>query len=343
MDYFDMLKKAWEITWRNKALWVLGLFAGASFGGLSGGGSGRGSGSQDWSDPQAMPEVLRNMEMNADAVLGWLNAHVGLIIAVVTLLLLISLVWWVLSVAARGGLVHGASRAAEGERPTLKTAWSVGFHHWGRVFMIGLALIGPLVVVGLAVAAGTLALALGMAGRGDAAAGPATGMFCCGLPLLVVIVAVIAIALNILYELALRYGVLMDVSFGQAIRRAWGDLVGRKGAIAFWAVMILPGIAFGLIVAALFTPLALLAVLLAYSEQYLVLGAVVAVLIIVSLAVSAVYSTFSSSAWTVFFRRMTGMEPPVVKPSPYAYQPGQPPVAPVVSPPPPPPPPSTDA
>ncbi len=148
--------------------------------------------------------------------------------------------------------------------------------------------------MGLAVAAGTLALALGMAGRGDAAAGPATGMFCCGLPLLVVIVAVIAIALNILYELALRYGVLMDVSFGQAIRRAWGDLVGRKGAIAFWAVMILPGIAFGLIVAALFTPLALLAVLLAYSEQYLVLGAVVAVLIIVSLAVSAVYSTFSS-------------------------------------------------
>jgi len=334
MDYFDVLKKAWEITWRNKALWVLGLFAAASFGGSSGGGSGSGWGSQDWSDPQAIPEAFRSIAMDPDVITRWLSAHLGLVIAAGAALLLISVVWWVLSVAARGGLVHGASRAAEGERPSLKTAWSVGFHHWGRVFMVGLALIGPLVVVGLAIAAGALALGLGMAGRGDAAAGPAAGMFCCGLPLVVVIAAVIAIALSILYELALRYGVLMDVSFGRAIRRAWDDLMGRKGAIAFWAVMILPGIAFGLIVAALFTPIALLAVLLAYSEQYVLLGAVLAVLIIVSLAITSVYSTFSSSAWTVFFRRMTGMEAPAVKPSPYAYQPGQPPIAPVVAPPP---------
>lgn len=33
MDYFGILKRAWELTWKYKALWVLGFFA------MSGGGS----------------------------------------------------------------------------------------------------------------------------------------------------------------------------------------------------------------------------------------------------------------------------------------------------------------
>lgn len=39
MDYFDILKRALKVTWKYKALWVLGFFVGAGSGG-SGGSSG---------------------------------------------------------------------------------------------------------------------------------------------------------------------------------------------------------------------------------------------------------------------------------------------------------------
>ena len=43
MDYGDIIKRSWRITWRYKALWVLGIFAGVS-GCQAGGGSGGNSG-----------------------------------------------------------------------------------------------------------------------------------------------------------------------------------------------------------------------------------------------------------------------------------------------------------
>ena len=30
MNYGDIIKRSWHITWRYKALWVLGIFAGVS-------------------------------------------------------------------------------------------------------------------------------------------------------------------------------------------------------------------------------------------------------------------------------------------------------------------------
>jgi hypothetical protein len=30
MNYGDIIKRSWRITWRYKALWVLGIFAGVS-------------------------------------------------------------------------------------------------------------------------------------------------------------------------------------------------------------------------------------------------------------------------------------------------------------------------
>ena len=43
MDFGAIIKRAWQITWRYKALWVLGVFAGVS--GCQSGGSGGGGGS----------------------------------------------------------------------------------------------------------------------------------------------------------------------------------------------------------------------------------------------------------------------------------------------------------
>jgi len=114
MDYLDILKRAWNITWRYKALWVLGFFAAAA-GGSGGGGNpaSYSTGAEDWS-PGAMEPFFDWMAQN------WVYlAIVG------TALFFVGVIYWVLSIAAQGGLVHAVNEAAEGRQPSLGPAWRV--------------------------------------------------------------------------------------------------------------------------------------------------------------------------------------------------------------------------
>ena len=323
MDYFDVLKKAWNITWRYKALWVLGLFAGAASGG-GGGGTGFNSstGGGDFTGTgaeldQVYSQVARGVQDN-----------IVLIAIAVGLMVIIGLAFWVLSIAAQGGLVYGANEAAEGRRPALGAAWGVGFRRWGRVFMIGFVLALPILAVIAVLVAIFTAAGIGGALTGDQGLAVAIGGACLLLPLLLVLIAVGSVILGIVFQLALRYGVVGDVTFGQAIKRGWADLWGKRGAFIFWLVMLLPGFAYGVVTLIIMLPFIVGGFALIIAEQYLIGLLLLFAMILVMLVPGAIYGTFISSAWTVFFRRMTGMEegpaPAVVAPPQYAAVPEPP-------------------
>jgi Flp pilus assembly pilin Flp len=144
------------------------------------------------------------------------------------------------------------------------------------------------------------------------------------LPVLGVATIVAGVAAGILTQLALRYGVIYDITFGEAIKRSWDDLWGKKGAFMFWLVMLLPGFAFALAVIVVMMPFLVPGVLLLMRGEYAVGAVLIALMVLAMFLPQAIYSTFVSSAWTVFFRRMTGLEP-----SPAAVRAaGPPPVAP---------------
>ena len=302
MDYLDILKKAWKITWKYKALWVLGLFAGAGSGGSSGGsgGSNYSTGSSDYS---AAGDVFGQAER-------WVYDNLVFVAIVAGLLVVIGLVFWVLSIAAQAGLVHAANEAAEDRAPALGEAWSVGFGKWGRTFMISFVLGLPvLIIVGAMIALVVVAGVGGAFSGTDAGVGAAVGSMCLVLPLLFVLTIAAGLIIGILYQLALRYGVLDDMSFGQAIKRGWGDLWAKKGAWVFWLVMLLPGVAYGIVAVLFVMPFVIPAVFLFIGEKYVIASALMVLGILVMMVPGAIYGTFSSSAWTVFFRRMTGREP----------------------------------
>ncbi|MDZ4166170.1 MAG: hypothetical protein U1E08_00520 [Coriobacteriia bacterium] len=327
MDYFDVLKKAWTITWRYKALWVLGLFAGAaSGGGGGGGGSGYRTGSSDYS---TSGQEFNRMAGDFARVF---QDNLVLVAIMVGVLAIIGIVFWVLSIAAQGGLVHGANEAAEERTPALGAAWRVGFRHWGRTFMIGLVLAVPMLLILGVMAAMLVAVVAGGAMGGDAGAGVAIGGACLVLPLFFVLLIAVALIIGIVYNLALRYGVLGDVSFGQAIKRGWADLWGKRGAFVFWLVMLLPGVAYSIIGLLIMLPFIVGSVALVIAEQFAIAALVFLVMIIVALVPGAIYGTFVSSAWTVFFRRMTGMEVAPVQSAPTSVYPAPPvpPAAPAV-------------
>lgn len=297
MDYFGILKKAWDITWRNKALWILGFFAVASSssGGFNNTAQWReSSGSSDISGlfPSADPPVL-------------------LLVVLLTLLVVFILTMLVLGIAARGGLAYLVNEAEEGRPVHAREGWGVGFKHWGRTFMIGFVLALPIFVVVLLMAVILFGAGLGLATGVDAGAAAGLGFggaLCCMLPVFIIVIVGLGLAVSIIGELAVRYGVLKDITFGQAIRAGWDDLWAKRGAVVMWLVMLLPQFAYGAVLVVLAVIIGVPIVLLFVSGAQYVAIALGVLLILALVLPGAVYNTFYSASWTVFFRRMTGIE-----------------------------------
>lgn len=298
MDYFDVLKQALKIAWKHKRLWVLGFFVAGAASVPSP------SYVQTMPGPE-QPEAAAQIE----PFVRWAQANPGLFAVLAGVLVFVGLVLFVLSIAAHGGLVWAANEAAEGRSVRLRDAWRTGFRRWGRTFMIGLCLFVPLFLVAGAAFAVALVPAISAAqGSSDAAAAGAFGTVCCGFPLMIAVVAVGSILVTLLFDIALRYGMLEDRTYGRSLKAAWSAVWGKRGVWMMWLVMLLPGLAFGAVVGVVALLLAAPAAFAFYSGQ-VVTGAGIFVLAGLVLAVpQAAFSTFVSSAWTVFFRRMTGME-----------------------------------
>jgi hypothetical protein len=341
VDYFGILKRAWEITWKHKVLWVLGFFA-MSGGGSSGGGGGSSYQFDAENGFQGMP-YANELRQVAD----WFEANAALLIVIAAVAALFGIVYFILSIAARGGLVHSVNEVEQGRPVALRDSWGVGFHHWGRTFMVGLVAFLPLIVIAVALVAtlvpvflvtsastGAISGTDSFGPEGLAAAGGT--VLCCVLPLFVLLIAVLGVILSIVMELAIRYGVLYDMTFGKALAQGWKDVRAKRGAVVMWLVMLLPAIAYGIVVGGILLGALIPAVLVLRDGSFAPAIILAGVVMLVLLVPGAIYGTFVSAAWTVFFRRMTGLGQPAVQPAPGYPSSGTYPPPPVAYPPAPP-------
>jgi hypothetical protein len=139
MDYGGLVKKALEIMWKFKYLWIFGFFL--EFG--SGGGSIFGN------LPDKVYHPLRDtfgcLLMSAVLIL----IAVGLLIAIVLLIMYI---------ISQGGMIHCVWRMQMGESPTFRDGWDAGIKNFLRIlgisilmliliFMSAVITIGPFVLL----------------------------------------------------------------------------------------------------------------------------------------------------------------------------------------------------
>lgn len=313
MDHFDIVKRAWRITWKYKVLWILGLFVGAGGGGTFGRGFNGDFGNNNVnSTPGSSGNVpafpgLQNLGQQ-------LQANIGLVVLAAAGLFMLVLALWIVSIAARGGLAYLVNEAAENRPVRARSGWGFGFRMWGRTFLIGFVLGLPVfvlaMIIGIVVA---LAIAGARAGGGVAASGIVGACGVIGLAFVILIP--LAIVIGVLYELALRHGVLDGMTTGGAISAAWWDLRHRFADVAvMWVILLALGIGFGIALAivafALFLPAIGLIAFGAWAPAALLFF----VAFVVLLLPSAVFSTLISSSWTLFFRRLTGRDVPAALP-----------------------------
>lgn len=309
MDYGGVLKRAWEITWRWKVLWILGFLA--SLGSAGGGG---GSSTYNFNG-----EDMSRWNMTPGR--EWIPGIAAALIAVCCVAVLIGIVLWVASIMARGGLIAGVQQVEDEGSTAFRPAWRVGRQRFWTLFGIGVLAALPILLLALTLA-GVGVVAAVTASQGgfdgsDALLGLGIGTVvlcggavCCGMVIVSIVLAQIQIYAD-------RAAILEGLGWIDAFKRGWQVLKENLGPTAlFWLIffvigMLIAGLVFGAMMV-LFLPFAAVLSVGRTAEWVwlpMCCGGLLAALVFA--LVNSIVQTFTSTTWTLVYRRLTGSAAPV--------------------------------
>ncbi|KPL02645.1 MAG: hypothetical protein AMJ90_05240 [candidate division Zixibacteria bacterium SM23_73_2] len=127
MEYGKLVKRALDIMWKFKYLWIFGFFIQV---GSGGGGAGRLSGKID---------KIKLPALHVDNFFR--SIALEIILLLVLFGLLVFLFFLVLKMISKGGLIHCVWRIETGEKPTLGDGWGVGVKNFWRILCIDILMI----------------------------------------------------------------------------------------------------------------------------------------------------------------------------------------------------------
>ena len=312
MDVGYALRRAWEISWRHKVLWLPGFLVGLGTVGVR---AGVGCGVRwDW--------PVRALPPDAQRMISELRSGPYFTVALVTLALLVlglGVGLALLGALGRASLVDQVRAAEERGAVDLRAGWQMGGRHLWPVFFIRLLLgvpAGVVALAGLFPVAGTTILIAGQDRPEVVIPGVLTlpiSILACLFPA-VCLAALLTAPLGVLRRLAVRACVLEGIGVQQSVIRAWAMLRDHLGPLTLvWLALLGVGIGMTIVIS---LPLALVAVSLAAvalltvfvsplpgSALVLVTGTVV---YLVGAAFSGVVEAFGSAVWTLAYRELTG-------------------------------------
>jgi len=317
MDYGQVISDAWRITWNNKYLWVLGFLA-ALTSGISSGNSSRYS--MNEGDFANNPEMA--MRMGAIAL------------GLVCVLGILGIILWLVSIAARAGLVDAVNRLDDGEKLTLREAFANGRAAMWRLLGVYLLTYLPIIVVGSVAAIVAIAATGGAIAMSSAAQNPEelfTGGLIGGFGILALCLCLLMCALIpvsfVLYyvaEFGVRGTIIHKMRVSESIRHGWQVFRTNLGPVILLSLLLfVVGMVVSFALAAIMLPMALVffgpAVISGISNNgdlgslsiaWMIAGGLF--LSILGAALMSVYQTWISAVWTLACKELTGKSPEAI-------------------------------
>ena len=293
MDIGEVLRRAWEITWKNKGLWILGILAACT----GGGGGGGGSSSYQQSSYQFSGDEWPGLQRFFGNIPEETLVLAAVALALVALLLVVVL--FVLGILGQAGLIAGFARADETGTVTLAEAWRLGLPHFWR--LLGALAIVLVVGVVLALLVGIPLILL--------------SVVTCGLALLCLIP--LAMVANVYITFVQNSIVVEKLPVLTSFRRAWDVLRANLGmVVVVGLILVIGGFIVGLLIAAPLIAIALPA-MLAFSvggEQGIRTGTIVALACGLGylpgmILLNGILQTYVSGTWTLTYRRLIAKGP----------------------------------
>jgi len=314
MDYLAILKRAFHITRKHRALWLFGILL-ALFGGGSGGGGSRFSSGGDIGG------------MSGDGVPFGGNPFAGIDpsvflmvgLALACLVFVLVIVSIVVRSVARAALIGMVEQVEETDAVTVKDGWRIGWsaRAW-KIFLINLLVGIPMlafVLITLAFAASPLTL-LFIDQSWLPVAVMLTLLFIIGWALVILLVSVL---LNPVLELSWRYAVLYRTGARESLRRTFA-LIKTDWKRVGVSTLVMIGVGIGIGVVLIVTMILLVIVggiigaipaVLGYlltkeTMVALLAGVPLFLLIVIPLVIGAsgITETYRSTAWTLIFKAL---------------------------------------
>ena len=223
MDIGEVLHRAWEIIWKNKALWLFGILASCS----NGGGGGGGNTSYQFSEGDIDQEFSYTFGRLDDWEIALITGAIILFV-----LIMVVLVTY-LSTIGRIGLIQGTVEAeAGGSRLGITEIFNLSTPFFWRVFFLNL-------LIGLAIAAVVIVgLILGFV---FSVATIGLGLICL-IPLLCLLVP-LSWLVNVVIEQANIALVVEDLGILDALRRGWDVFRENLGTMIVMGLVLVIGAA----------------------------------------------------------------------------------------------------
>lgn len=129
MDYFGIIKKAYEITIKHKFLWIFGILAGG-YGGFRGFNSSYSANGTEWS--QTFNKI------DASKFTNFWDTWGVLIITLAVIVAIFGLIMFILNIISQGALVGSVTKLSKNEKADFKTGFGIGAHQFWRVLGISI-------------------------------------------------------------------------------------------------------------------------------------------------------------------------------------------------------------
>jgi hypothetical protein len=321
MNYSQLVKRAFEITWRYKVLWIFGILLALTSGGGGGGSGWRSGGGDNRGSPfPGFPSQIPGLDRWGLSRIDW-QTITGVIVACCCILFILAIIAVIVNYVARVALYRSVDQIeATGAAPTWREGFRLGWSNRSfRIFLLDLIVGIPFVIVALlllGLGATPLLLLLVDSPPVKVLAVAAT----VGLELVVIVALIIAGALLMIFDqFWSREIALADRSIGQALTLGYAAVRRRlKDATVMWLVLLGIGIVFGLVFLIFFILVLVIAAaigggigLIVHSLTQSVGWAVVlglpffvVILLAPTVFVQGLWMVFESSAWTLAYREI---------------------------------------
>lgn len=297
MDYGKIFGRAWQITKRWKALWVLGLLSIIGTGLI-------GSVNPSWIFEDNIGRALAHWIIPPEVI--------ALLVMLSCLTLFLGIALWVISVIARGGLIAGVKQVAEKGETSFGSAWGEGASRFWTLFGIGVLMLIAFIVMVLfsGLFVGLIGLVL-------------QALFSWSLNLWTafVIGGLIGLVggsiLGLIRIYAEQAAVQEGLGWTDAFQRGWEVLKGNVGTTIvllffFMGIMVIVGIVALLlgVVLGIGVGASIWALLTGSNAGLMVVSlcCIGAFGIILVLALEGLFQAFTSATWTLAYRQMIDLD-----------------------------------
>ncbi len=312
MDYMGTIRRGWDIAWNNRWLWLLGFLAAL------------GSGAMSTSNFNVNSNDLGGASGGISPQLG--AALAGGVLLLVCVFFILGILLWLVSLAARGGLITAVSDLDKGQRSSFGQAFRQG---WRKVLPLAgmtillFAVLIILIIILAVVFAGTIAGAIAAGSSGDNQGIAAiVGSLGIAVLCLLCLMLPLGIVLSLIYPFAYRGMMLRGLGVMDAIRHGWRVLRDNLGEVLllgliFFVINLVIGLIIGAIVAAVGIGGGLFSLMLTNGEittgQMVAAGLGLLAVTLIAAAINAVITAWRSATFTLAYEQWTGKAAGVLK------------------------------